>query len=46
MKSAAELFEQLNSLDETPWIEAKLGSEMGKSLMETVNSFSNEPLSE
>ena len=43
MKSAAELFEQLNSLDETPWIEAKLGSEMGKSLMETVNSFSNEP---
>lgn len=43
MKTANELFEQLNSLDETPWIEAKLSSEVGKSLMETVNSFSNEP---
>jgi ATP-dependent DNA helicase RecG len=43
MKSALELFTQLNSLDETPWIEAKLSSEVGKSLMETVNSYSNEP---
>ncbi len=43
MKSAAELFEQLNALDETPWIEAKLSSEVGKSLMESINSFSNEP---
>lgn len=43
MKSASELFEQLNALDETPWIEAKLSSEVGKSLMESINSFSNEP---
>ncbi len=43
MKTAVELFEQLNLLDETPWIEAKLSSEVGKSLMETVNAFSNEP---
>ena len=43
MKSAIELFEQLNALDETPWIEAKLSSEVGKSLMESINSFSNEP---
>jgi ATP-dependent DNA helicase RecG len=43
MKTAIELFEQLNALDETPWIEAKLSSEVGKSLMETINSFSNEP---
>lgn len=43
MKSAAELFEQLNALDETPWIEAKTSSEVGKSLMESINSFSNEP---
>lgn len=43
MKTALELFTQLNSLDETPWIEAKLSSEVGKSLMETVNSYSNEP---
>jgi ATP-dependent DNA helicase RecG len=42
MKSE-ELFKQLNSLDETPSIEAKLSSEVGKSLMETINSFSNEP---
>lgn len=43
MKSALELFTQLNSLDETPWIEAKLSNESGKSLMETVNAYSNEP---
>lgn len=43
MKSATELFDQLNALDETPWIEAKLNSEVGKSLMESINSFSNEP---
>lgn len=43
MKSALELFTQLNSLDETPWIEAKLSSEAGKSLMETINAYCNEP---
>lgn len=43
MKSATELFDQLNALDETPWIEAKLSTEIGKSLMESINSFSNEP---
>lgn len=43
MKSSTELFDLLNALDETPWIEAKLSSEVGKSLMESINSFSNEP---
>ena len=38
-----ELLRQLNELDERPRIEAKAGSEMGKSLLETVCAFSNEP---
>ena len=38
-----ELLHQLNELDERPRIEAKTGSEMGKSIMETVCAFANEP---
>lgn len=41
--TASELFNFLNELDEANWIEAKLGSDIGKSLMETVCAFSNEP---
>ena len=42
MKSARELLEELNSLDESARIEAKTGSEINKSIMETV-SAANEP---
>ena len=42
-KSLKELLEQLNSIDENDNVEAKKASEVGKSLMETVCSFSNEP---
>ena len=42
-KSLKELLEQLNNIDENENVEAKKASEVGKSLMETVCSFSNEP---
>lgn len=38
-----ELVQELNSLGEHTRIEAKAGSDVGKSVMETVCSFSNEP---
>ena len=38
-----ELLESLNELDEQTRIEAKLASEVGKSIMETVCAFANEP---
>lgn len=38
-----ELIRQLNELDERPRIEAKTGSETGRSILETVCAFSNEP---
>jgi ATP-dependent DNA helicase RecG len=38
-----ELLRQLNELDEHPHIEAKEGSAMGKSILETVCAFANEP---
>jgi ATP-dependent DNA helicase RecG len=41
--TAREIFEQLNNLDEHHSIEAKRGAEAGKSIMETVCAFSNEP---
>ena len=41
--TAAELLEQLNSLDEHERVEAKRGSEVGKSLLETICAFANEP---
>ena len=43
MKTLKELLEQLNTMDESDHLEAKKASEVGKSLMETVCSFSNEP---
>jgi ATP-dependent DNA helicase RecG len=41
--TALELFEQLNALDEHERVEAKRASEVGKSLLETVCAFANEP---
>lgn len=41
--TALELLENLNNLDEHERIEAKLASEVGKSLLETVCAFANEP---
>ena len=41
--NGAELLEELRALDEHPRIEAKRASELGKSVMETVCSFTNEP---
>jgi ATP-dependent DNA helicase RecG len=43
MRSAAELFEELNAVDESECIEAKRGSEAGKSVMQTIIAFANEP---
>jgi ATP-dependent DNA helicase RecG len=43
MRSATELLRELNTVDESPGIEAKLASEAGKSLLETVIAFANEP---
>ena len=41
--TAQELLEQLNLLDESERIEAKSASDIGKSLLETVCAFANEP---
>jgi len=41
--TAAELLHRLNQLDEGSRIEAKLGSEVGRSILETVCAFANEP---
>jgi ATP-dependent DNA helicase RecG len=41
--TAAELFDRLVNLDESEHIEAKRGSEIGTSVMETVCAFANEP---
>lgn len=43
MKTALEIIELLNTVDENVNLEVKTGSEIDKSIMETVNSFSNEP---
>lgn len=40
---AIELLERLNLLDENEQIEVKVASEIGKSLLETVCAFANEP---
>jgi len=42
-RSAQDLLAELNASDETPRIEAKRASEVGKSLMETILAFANEP---
>ncbi|ENM3939019.1 putative DNA binding domain-containing protein [Vibrio cholerae] len=41
--NAETLLEQLRQLDECPRIEAKRGSEIGSSMMQTVCAFANEP---
>lgn len=43
MESLKELIAQLNSTDECSKIEAKRASDIGKSILETVCAFSNEP---
>ena len=43
MRTAKELFAELNSFDENRRIEAKSVSAVGKSMMETVCAFANEP---
>lgn len=43
METAKELIEQLNAMDETSRIEAKRGSAINRSLLETICAFSNEP---
>ena len=43
MRSAKELFDELNAVDESSRIEAKRASELGKSIMQTVIAFANEP---
>ncbi len=41
--TALELLERLNLLDENERIEAKAASEVGKSMLETICAFANEP---
>lgn len=43
MRSAIELFAELNAVDESVRIEAKRASDTGKSVMQTVIAFANEP---
>ena len=43
MRSATDLLDELNAVDESARIEAKRASDMGKSVMETVIAFANEP---
>jgi ATP-dependent DNA helicase RecG len=43
MKTAVELFEELNAQDETTEVEAKGAGPINRSIMETVCAFSNEP---
>ena len=43
MRTARELFNELNAGDEGVRIEAKRASEAGKSIMETICAFANEP---
>lgn len=42
-KSVKELITELNVSDESESLEAKLGSDVGKSILETICAFSNEP---
>ena len=41
--TAKELYSQLLRLDESVQVEAKRGSQAGKSVLETICAFSNEP---
>lgn len=43
VKTAANLLKELNALDEASRVEAKTGSSVGRSVLETVCAFANEP---
>lgn len=43
MRSAQELLDELNAVDESARIEAKRAGDIGKSVMETICAFANEP---
>ena len=43
MRTAHDLLSELNAADESPRIEAKRSREIGKSIIETVLAFANEP---
>jgi ATP-dependent DNA helicase RecG len=43
MRTARDLLDELNSLDESARIEAKRGSEVDRSIQETICAFANEP---
>lgn len=43
MRTAQDLLCELNASDESPRIEAKRAREVGKSILETVIAFANEP---
>lgn len=43
MNKASNILERLNSIDEYKCVEAKTGSKIDRSLMETICAFSNEP---
>ena len=43
MKTAAELLSELDELDEHVSVDAKTASDVGKSVLETICAFSNEP---
>lgn len=43
MENGSELIKQLNISDECNWIEAKKGSAIDRSILETVCAYSNEP---
>jgi len=43
MRTAQDLLSELNASDESPRIEAKRSREVGKSIIETVVAFANEP---
>ena len=43
MRTAQDLLTELNASDESPRIEAKRAREIGKSIMETVIAYANEP---
>ena len=43
MRSAQNLLDELNAVDESIRIEAKRASDLGRSVLETVIAFANEP---
>lgn len=43
MKTANELFRQLNDQDESAEVEAKPGNKVTETILETISAFSNEP---